>query len=190
MQELRAEQRKHATWGKVMFALESGDETSLPPIHVPISQLYLTREGVSRRLAVHNSDGNDQWTIPESLVPTVLKLIDDQPPAGHPGRDRTLAVARHAYFWPTTRVDVEEYVGRCATCAKHKGIPAGPAPLLEHPLPTQPWDVVRIDLLQLLKSHQGSQFLYICVDHFSRFVVLVLLKNKTATAIRMPSLHI
>ncbi len=98
MQELRAEQQKHATWGTVIFALESGDETSLPPMHVPISQLYLTKEGVLRRLAADNSDGNDQWIIPENFVPTVLKMIHDQPAVGHPGRDRTLAAARRAYF--------------------------------------------------------------------------------------------
>ena len=183
LQELRAEQQKHAVWGKVIFALESGDETSLPPMHVPLSQLYLTKEGVLRRLAAGNSDGNDQWIIPESLVPTVLKLIHDQPAAGHPGRDRTLAAARRAYFWPRMRVDVEEYVGRCVSCAKHKGVPSGPAPMLEYPPPTQPWDVVSIDLLQLPKSHQGSQFLLVCVDHFSRYVVLAPIRNKTATAI-------
>ncbi len=154
MQELSAEQQNHATWGKVIFALESGDETSLPPMHVPISQLYLTKKGVLRRLAADNSDGNDQWIIPESLVPTVLTLIHDQPAAGHPGRDRTLAAARRAYFRPRMRVDVEDYVGRCVTQARHKGIPAGPAPMLEYPPPTLPWDVFSIDLLQLPKSHQ------------------------------------
>ncbi len=85
--ELREEQRKHAIWGKVIFAFESGDETSLPPMHVPFSQLYLTKEGVLCRLAAGNSNGNDQWVILESLVPMVLKLIHDHPAAGHPGRD-------------------------------------------------------------------------------------------------------
>ncbi len=110
-------------------------------------------------------------------------MIHDQPAAGHPGRDRTLAAARRAYFWPRMRFDVEDYVGRCVTCAKHKGTPGGAAPMLEYPPPTQPWDVVSIDLLQFPKNHQSSQFLLVCVDHFSRFVVLAPLRNKTTTAI-------
>ncbi len=161
MQELKAERHKHPTWGKVIFALESGDETSLSQMHVPISQLHLTTKRVLRRVAADNSDGNDQWINPESLVPTVLKLIHDQPAAGHP---------RRAYFWPRMRVDVEDYVGRCVTCATHKGTTAGPAPMLECPPPTQTWDVVSIDLLQLPKTHQGSQFLLVCVEHFSRLL--------------------
>ncbi len=60
LEELREEQQKHTIWGKVIFALESGDETSLPPMHVPFSQLYLTKEGVLRHLAAGNSNGNDQ----------------------------------------------------------------------------------------------------------------------------------
>ncbi len=113
-------QQKHVTWGKVIFALESGDETSLHPMHVPISQLFLTKEGVLRLLAADNSDGNEQWILLESLVPTVLRLIHDQPADGHPGRDRTLAAARRAYFWPRMRVDVEDYVGRYVTCARQR----------------------------------------------------------------------
>ncbi len=81
------------------------------------------------------------------------------------------------------RVDVEGHVGRCVSCAKHKEYPSDPTPMLEYPPPTQPWDVVSIDLLQLPKSHQGSQFLLVCLDHFSRYVVLAPLKNKTTTAI-------
>ncbi len=115
--------------------------------------------------------------------PMVLKLIHDHPAAGHPGRDRILAAARRVYFWPRVQADVEGHVGRCVSCTKHKGNPSGPAPMLEYPPPMQPWDVVSIDLLQLPKSHQGSQYLLVCVDHFSRYVVLAPLKSKTVSAI-------
>ncbi len=49
-------------------------------------------------MAADNSDGIDRWIIPESLVPTVLRVIHDQPAAGHPVRERTLAALRRAYF--------------------------------------------------------------------------------------------
>ncbi len=78
------------------------------------------------------------------------------------------------------RTDIENYVARCISCAKHKGAVKGPAPILEYPLPERPWDIVSIDLLQLPKSQNGSQYLLVCVDHFSRFVVLSSLKGKSA----------
>ncbi len=52
---------------------------------------------------------------------------------------------------------------------------------LEHPLPAGPFDVVSIDLLQLPRSIQGSIYVLVCVDHFSRFTVLAPLPNKSAT---------
>ncbi len=102
------------------------------------------------------------------------------PSAGHPGREQTLQAARKSYYWPTMRTDIENYVARCISCAKHKGAVKGPAPILEYPLPERPWDIVSIDLLQLPKSQNGSQYLLVCVDHFSRFVVLSPLKEKSA----------
>ncbi len=57
------------------------------------------------------------------------------------------------------------------------------APILEHPLPDGPFDVVGIDLLQLPRSFQDSTYVLVCVDHFSRFVVLAPLRDKSATTV-------
>ena len=181
--QLGVEQRKHELWSKVIHALESGDESHLPELHVPFSQFFLHNNALCRRGTLQAPNANDQWVIPEVFVPALLQLLHDHPMAGHPGRDRTLAAARRAYYWPRMRVDVEDYVARCVSCAKHKGVPSGPAPILEYPPPEQPWDVVAVDLLQLPKSHHGSQYLLVCVDHFSRYVVLIPVKSKSAVAI-------
>ncbi len=57
------------------------------------------------------------------------------------------------------------------------------APILEYPLPAGPFDVVGIDLLQLPRSIQGSIYALVCVDHFSRFIVLAPLPKKSATTV-------
>ena len=181
--ELATEQRKHDLWSKVIYALESGDETQLPSLHVPFSQFFLHDNALCRRGSPRALNANDQWVIPEVFVPSLLKLLHDHPMAGHPGRDKTLAAVRRAYYWPRMRADVEEYVARCVSCAKHKGVPSGPAPILQYPPPEHPWDVVAVDLLQLPKSRQGSQYLLVCVDHFSRYVVLIPVESKSAVAI-------
>ncbi len=93
-----------------------------------------------------------------------------------------MAIAQKRYYWPTLHIDVELHVARCITCAQHKGVVKGPATILQYPLPEVPWDVVSIDLLQLPQSHHGSRYLLVC-DHFTRFVVLVPLKEKTAIVV-------
>ncbi len=78
------------------------------------------------------------------------------------------------------RLDIDEHVAKCVKCAQYKGTSSGPAPILEYPPPNRPWDVVSIDLLQLLPSTQGSKYLLVMVDMFSRYVVLAPIKDKTA----------
>ena len=183
LKELATAQRHHKLWGRVIYSLESGDETNLPPLPIPFSQFFLTQDGVLCRYWPHKTDPVPQFVIPEQFVPTILKLIHDEVVAGHPGKERTLAAARRKYFWPTMRIDIDEYVSGCIKCAQNKGTVPKPAPILEYPPPERPWDVVSIDLLQLPTSRQGSQYLLVCVDHFSRFVVMAPLKNKTASSI-------
>ncbi len=119
----------------------------------------------------------------KKLVPTLLRLVHDVPISGHPGRDKTLAIARKRYYWPTLLIDVESQVARCITCAQHKGVVKGPAPILQYPLPEAQWDFVLIDLIQLPQSHHGSRYLLLCIDHLTRFVFLAPLKDKMATVV-------
>ncbi len=123
-----------------------------------------------------------QLVIPVALVGVVLRLLHDTPSASHPGRDRTLAAARSKFYWPTMCIDVEKQSSQCLSCAQTKGT-TSTAPILEYPIPAGPFDVVGIDLLQLPRSTQGSVYILVCVDHFSRFVVLAPLRNKSAMTV-------
>ncbi len=75
-----------------------------------------------------------QVVIPSSLVGTVLKLLHDTPEAGHPGRGRTLSMARGKYYWPTMRLDIEKHIAQCLSGAETK-VTKTTAPILEYPLP-------------------------------------------------------
>lgn len=183
LKELSKAQREHEIWSKIIYALESGEEDNLPRLHVPLSQFFVSQDNVLCRRNPQRGDSSKQHVIPESLVPVVLTLVHNMPSAGHPGRERTLQAARKSYYWPTMRIDIENHVARCVTCAQHKGAVKGPAPILEYPLPERPWDIVSIDLLQLPRSQNGSQYLLVCVDHFSRFVVLSPLEEKSAKCV-------
>ncbi len=123
-----------------------------------------------------------QLVIPVAIVDVLLQLLHDTPTAGHPGRDRTLAAARNKYYWPTMPIDVEKHISQCLFCAQTKGA-TSTAPILEYPLPAGSFDVVGIDLLQLPRSTQGSVFIFVCADHFSRFVVLASLRNKSSVTV-------
>ncbi len=150
-------------------------------MQVPLSAFTL-KDDVLCRLGTSAKTQVTQVVIPSSLIETVLKLLHDTPSAGHPSRDRTLFMARAKYYWPTMRLDIERHIARCLSCAETKGT-IHTAPILEYPLPAGPFDVVGIDLLQLPHSIQGSIYVLVCIDHFSRFTVLAPLSDKSATTV-------
>ncbi len=152
LQDLAAAQHQHDVWSKVIFALESGDTTSFPPLPVSFSQFFLSPDRVLCRYWPRKKEPVAQFVVTECFIPAVLNLVHDTVVAGHPGRERTLAAARAVYFWPTMRVDTYAYVDRCAKCAQHISTMPRPPPILGYPPPDRPWDVVSIDLLQLPAS--------------------------------------
>ncbi len=124
-------------------------------------------------------------TLPSAdvaLGDVVLQLFHDTPSARHPGPDTTLASARSTYYWPSMLIDVENHVSQCLSCAQTKGT-TSTVTILEYSLPAGPFDAVHIDLLQIPRSTQGSVYILVCVGHFSRFVFLAPLSNKSAVTV-------
>ncbi len=148
---------------------------------VPLSAFTLKKD-VFCRIGTVATTQVTQIVIPISLVGTVIKLLLDSPQAGHSGSDRTLSMARAKYYWPTMLLDIEKHIAQCLSCAEIKGT-TQTAPILEYPLPAGPFNVVRIDLLHLPRSIQGSIYVLVCVDHFSRFTALAPLPNKFAATV-------
>ncbi len=178
--ELQTAQRQDTLWSRVIYALESGDDSSLPKLPIPFSD-FLQNDVLCRTVTI-SEDVVTQLVIPVALMDVVIRLLHDTPSAGHPDRDRTLAAARGKYYWPTMRMDVEKHISQCLSWAQIKGT-TSTAPILEYPLPAGPFDVVGIDLLQLSRSTQGSVYILVCVDNFSFFVLLAPLRNKSAVTV-------
>ncbi len=119
-------QREHDLWRHVIYALESGDETTLPLLPVPFSQFFLSPDKILCRTRSNKKHQVNQLVIPDSLVPAVLRMVLDAVIVGHPGKERTLTAARAQYFWPTMRLDIDEHVAKYVKCAQFKDASSGP----------------------------------------------------------------
>ncbi len=145
LSELRTVQRQDTLWSRVIYALESGDDSSLLKLPIPSSNFSLQDDVLCRTVTI-SKDVVTQLVIHVALVNVVLQLLHDTPSAGHPGRDRTFASYRSKYYWPTMRIDIEKHISQCHSCAQTKES-TSTAPILEYPLPPGPFDVAGIDLL-------------------------------------------
>ncbi len=169
LSELRTTQRQDTLWSRVVYAPESGDDFSLPKLPIPFSDFSLQDDVLCRTVTI-SKDVVTQLVIPVALVDVVLR-VHDTPSAGHLGRDRTLAAARSKYYWPTMRIDVDKHISQCLSCAQTKGT-ISTAPILEYPLPAGPFDVVGIDLLQLVALTALSTSLFVSTILFASWFLL------------------
>ena len=50
----------------------------------------------------------------------IMRLMHDDPSAGHPGRDETIRKTQEQYHWPGMREWITDYVKGCAICQQNK----------------------------------------------------------------------
>ncbi len=139
LSQLHTAQHDDSLWSRVIYALESGDDSAFSKHPVPFDQFSL-RDDVHCRTVTIAKDVVTQIVIPVAFVDVVLQLLHDVPSSGHPGHDRTLASAQSKYYWPTRRIDIEKHVSCCLSCAQTKGTTTT-APILEYPPPGGPFDI-------------------------------------------------
>ena len=108
--------------------------------------------------------------VPPSLKSAMLELVH----GGHMGEEKTKNRARQVLFWPNMTKDIEEYVKCCKTCERFRKSNAK-EPLIPHPIPHRPWEVVGADVLE----YRGDNFLVI-KDYYSKWIELIKLNSKTA----------
>lgn len=106
-----------------------------------------------------------QLCVPECSLRR--QLIEELHGARHVGRDRSIDLVLHSYFWPTVRRDVTRYVSRCRTCQVSKGTATNAGLYRPLPVPSQPWCSISMDfLLGLPRTQRGHDSILVVVDRF------------------------
>ncbi|XP_014671070.1 PREDICTED: uncharacterized protein K02A2.6-like isoform X3 [Priapulus caudatus] len=97
--------------------------------------------------------------IPEGMQQEVLKKLHE----GHQGVTKTQLRAKSCVYWDGISKDIEHMVGSCTSCREHQRAQQR-EPLLQHDLPSRPWETVGTDLFHLY----GDEYLII-TDYHSKF---------------------
>ena len=127
-----------------------------------------------------------QIVVPASLIPQVLNIVHDKRERSHPGKERSITQAKINYFWPSMVKDITHYVDACHTCAQTKSKAITPAPILNFPVPSYPYQRVSMDLLtNLSETFRGNKYVMVVIDHLTRFCELIPLTNKRAETVSL-----
>ena len=187
LEEIKTHQRADSFCSKLIYFLESGDASNLPKMHMSPLAFTLKDDVLFKSANIPSEDESlhsvSQLVIPSSLIEVILYHVHDSPLAGHPGKDRCFRQAQKAYFWPTMRKDITRHCLLCHSCAQHRPSIHFESKNLAYPIPHAPWDSISVDILKLPLTENGYQYLLVCVDSFSRFTILVPLKDKSARSV-------
>jgi len=138
----------------------------------------LVREGTIRRYWLEQdllyAKGGRIFMLKGELRKYVMTEIHDPQWAGHPGRERMVALLSQNYYWPKMKDDVELYVRTSLVCQQDKTLREREAGLLQPLLiPEKPWVSVSMDFIVGFPKVDGMNTIMVVVDRFTKYVVFV-----------------
>ena len=134
------------------------------------------QDGTLYRTTMQNGEPVRQLVLPESFRSTALKGVHDD--VGHPGKEKTLWLARQRFYWPGLEKDVNLRVEHCGRCIRRKSR-LETAEMVSVST-SRPMELVCMDFLSLEKSKGGFEHILVITDHFTRYAQAVPCRNQTA----------
>lgn len=127
---------------------------------------------------LHTKNGilfvNDKIVVPSSLYADMLTQIHGE---AHLGVVKSKIRARKLLYWPGMSTMIDNFVKKCNVCEKYQRSNSK-EPLISHEIPELPFYKIAIDIAE----YAGDSYL-IVVDYLSKWLEIILLKNKTADEI-------
>lgn len=131
------------------------------------------------------------------VLPNILELDNDSdrklaldeahilPTAGHAGVTRMYRTLRQRFYWPGMFRAVEKYVSKCEACKMLKKQRPTKVSQILTDTPGEPFERVFMDLVGSIDPSSARQHSYVLTikDDFSKYVVMVPIKRKTAAIV-------
>lgn len=157
-----------------------------PPIQNFVSSTYSFQDGLIVVTPSALSTEHHRILVPRdrTLIADILHLVHSSAAVGHPGRLRTLSLARRHFVWKGMRKDVFSFVDSCPVCQTVKPRSNAAAPPLR-PLepPSTRWSAISMDFKTGLPLVNNCDSVLVVTDRFSRRVRLIpTTKSVTASA--------
>lgn len=103
----------------------------------------------------------------------------------HMGWERTYQALRKSYMWPGMRAEVQQLCQACLTCQLASGVFRRKNVLTSHLSAHCPREAWSIDLAPGLKMPNGERSnIVVCVDDFSKFVILDIIPSRQASDLK------
>lgn len=161
--------------------LRGGD--SYPDSTQEMRQALKGRYAFVRGCLIEKGEQGEVIVPPPCLRADVISKVHEE--LLHVGWERTYQVLRRNYDWPGIRQEVQQHCRACLSCQLSTGVFRRRDTLANHLKTDHPRDAWSLDLAPGLKLPDGSRAnIVVCVDDFSKFVLLGVLPHRTAADLR------
>lgn len=156
---------------KVMFYISNGWPKNNELIDGSIKYFYKFQAELSVE------DGlvflNHRLVVPNKLRTYILNLLHEP----HFGMVKTKQRARQIVFWPGMSSSIQNMISSCYICQRYQNSKQNDV-LIPHEIPNIPFYKIACDIM----DYAGNSYL-IVQDYFSKWLEIILLKNKTSSEI-------
>lgn len=124
-----------------------------------------------------------QWKlwVPSNITNAIIENAHATTTSAHGGTAKTIERVKRFYYWPKMSLQIREYVKSCQICKESKPTNVRLMPGIGQEVKTErPFQKLYIDFLgKYPRSKNGNCYVFIVVDHFSKFTFLKAMKDAT-----------
>lgn len=139
-------------------------QSELPPM---LRQYWSYRDELSIQNGIIVK--GERVVIPTSMQSYILGKLHES----HLGIEKTKMRARTCVFWRNCNSDIENMIKSCHICQKSQKKQSS-EPLLQHSVPTRPWQIIGSDIFYL----DGFEYIIYC-DYYSKFPIVRKIHGKS-----------
>ena len=148
-------------------------------------RIVMVKEVLYRKW-VHTTTGesNLQLLVPEIWKQDILKMLHDDPQAGHLGVHKTVARAQNRFYWVGYKQDIANWIKFCDVCNSRKQPPRKAKSKMKQYNVGVPMERVALDIIgKLPKSNKGNRYALIVSDYFSKWAEGYPMKDMETTTV-------
>lgn len=133
------------------------------------------------KLLKYRHHSNVLIVVPEHLRNEILSLCHNKWTSGHFGVFKTHKRVLNLFWWPGLYNDVTQYINNCDICLRVKRLGRVPGRMGIREWPNKPLELISIDyLVDLPQTSRRNKHILVINDHFSKFIQVYAVKDKTA----------